>query len=198
MENKKKVIGIILIIVGFVFVLNSFSGITGFVIAESVGKGISGVLGLVLIIGGALIFMGGKRNLYEILRDAVETPHGTLKMRDTKDALKYTDLKARERYTEELPKKSEYEKFLENNGYLNNEAAKNLFKNQIPEKLGEMIKIAKKCPYDVFPGEGDGNRVKNSDGGIITELGSHKRCNDKNLQRGRLKAMASGLSSWRT
>ena len=195
--NAQKTLGAILILTGIVLILNSFSGITGFVVAESLGKSVSSILGLVFVIGGVLVFMSG-RSLSEILSDATKTAYGTLKMRDTPDALRYTDLKVKERYEEEKPiKKSNYQKFLDKNSYFDNEASKYLFRNHIPNSSKEMVKIAKKCPYDIFPKEGDGIRVKNSEGDIITELGSHSE-NSKDTQRGRLKAMARGRSSWRT
>ncbi len=60
-----KILGIILFLVGCIFILNSFSGITGFVVAESVGKGVSGILGLVLVIGGVLVFVEGREKIEE-------------------------------------------------------------------------------------------------------------------------------------
>ena len=50
-------VGLLLLAVGTVFLLNSFSGMTGFVVLENVGKGASGVLGIVLVLGGILMFM---------------------------------------------------------------------------------------------------------------------------------------------
>lgn len=54
--EKRKIIGTTLILIGFLFILNSFPGITGFAVAESVGNGVSGILGLVFVVGGVLVF----------------------------------------------------------------------------------------------------------------------------------------------
>ena len=70
MEKNKimKLLGITLIFIGFLFILNASSGITGFAVAESIGRGISGIIGLVLIIGGVVVFISAnnKKNLEEI------------------------------------------------------------------------------------------------------------------------------------
>jgi putative component of toxin-antitoxin plasmid stabilization module len=52
----------VLIFIGAVLILNSLSGITGFVIAEAIGTGISGIIGLALVIGGVVLFAGGIEN----------------------------------------------------------------------------------------------------------------------------------------
>jgi hypothetical protein len=67
----RKVFGIVLIIAGIVFILNSFVGITGFAVLEGVfgeiGEGWSFVIGLVLV-GGALVFLL-KKEVSDYLRD---------------------------------------------------------------------------------------------------------------------------------
>jgi energy-coupling factor transporter transmembrane protein EcfT len=49
--------GIFLILMGSLFILNSLSGITGFIIAKSIGKNISSIFGFVLVVGGILVLM---------------------------------------------------------------------------------------------------------------------------------------------
>ena len=56
----QKAAALIFMIVGAVLILNSLSGITGFVISESIGTSVSGILGLVFIIGGVLLFVNGR------------------------------------------------------------------------------------------------------------------------------------------
>jgi len=71
----RKVFGIVLIIAGIVFILNSFVGITGFAVLEGVfgeiGEGWSFVIGLVMIILGAITFLyqgdlEGRIKIYEV------------------------------------------------------------------------------------------------------------------------------------
>ena len=64
----QKAAGMISILIGIFFILNSFSGITGFAVAEGIGKGTSGILGLVFVVGGILVFM------VEDLEGKVKTP----------------------------------------------------------------------------------------------------------------------------
>ena len=59
--EKRKILGAILILIGFVLILNSFSGMTGFAVADSIGKGVSSILGFVFVIGGFLVFIGGQQ-----------------------------------------------------------------------------------------------------------------------------------------
>lgn len=116
----QKAASIISILIGIFFILNSFSGMTGFVIAESVGKGISGILGLVLIIGGVLVFMSGRRSLQDIIDERTGVTH--------KESKKYKELvdyyekeKKGVRKMDEVPEEQitfeEYEKFLNNKFY---------------------------------------------------------------------------------
>ena len=57
---KKRVFiiqGLVFIVVGAIFLINSFSGITGAVVLENVNVSVSAVVGLVFVIVGILIFM---------------------------------------------------------------------------------------------------------------------------------------------
>jgi len=60
----KRVIGVLLVVVGVVFILNSLSGVTGFAVLEDVigqvGDTWSLVGGLVLVVGGVLVFASGR------------------------------------------------------------------------------------------------------------------------------------------
>lgn len=56
-ERVIKSIWILLIVVGVLLLLNSFSGITGFVVSENLQGGLSIVWGLVFIVGGILLFV---------------------------------------------------------------------------------------------------------------------------------------------
>lgn len=54
-----KNLGIFFFLIGVVLILNSLSGITGFIIAERVGTSVSGILGLVFLVVGVLLFVSG-------------------------------------------------------------------------------------------------------------------------------------------
>lgn len=58
--QMEKIIGALMFFIGTILILNSFSGITGFVVAESIGKGISSILGFALIVGGILFMAEGR------------------------------------------------------------------------------------------------------------------------------------------
>ena len=61
--NWKKSLGAVSFLVGIVLILNAGSGITGFVIAEGVGVGVSFFIGLVFLIGGlGLMISRGEYN----------------------------------------------------------------------------------------------------------------------------------------
>ncbi len=53
----KKGIGSILAFIGIVLILNSFSGITGFVIIENINKNVSGIFGFAFFVAGVLLFL---------------------------------------------------------------------------------------------------------------------------------------------
>ena len=53
--------GIISIIIGFLFILNSFSGITGFAVFDDLGRGKSSIIGVVLIIAG-IVLLSARRD----------------------------------------------------------------------------------------------------------------------------------------
>lgn len=53
----RKIIGIILFLIGAILIFNSFSGMTGFVVSNLVGKGISSILGFGFIIGGGILLI---------------------------------------------------------------------------------------------------------------------------------------------
>ena len=55
--NKKRFLGILLFWIGVIIILNSFSGITGFVISGNIYKTGFSLIGLVFVIGGLGIFM---------------------------------------------------------------------------------------------------------------------------------------------
>ena len=66
--QKKKIISLGSIVIGIIILLNSFSGITGFIVLEDVGKTASSILGIVLVISGILLLMAreGKGGLEKI------------------------------------------------------------------------------------------------------------------------------------
>lgn len=70
MEKRRlKILGAISILIGTFFVLNASSGITGFAIANSVGKNVSGILGLMLVVGGVILFMNKLEDKIRIYQD---------------------------------------------------------------------------------------------------------------------------------
>ena len=54
--KKLKVIGLLLLLTGIIFVFDSQVGITGFVVAENYGARFGTLIGMVLIIGGVVLF----------------------------------------------------------------------------------------------------------------------------------------------
>lgn len=64
MVNKKRGFGTFLILIGFAIILSSLTGITGNVISsENLEKSISSILGLAFVIGGLVVFIGGRSKL---------------------------------------------------------------------------------------------------------------------------------------
>lgn len=61
-RSVMRALGILLILAGVLFVLNSFSGITGFAVAELVGKATGSIIGLVFIVGGIVLFLRGQES----------------------------------------------------------------------------------------------------------------------------------------
>ncbi|MFH1586070.1 MAG: phage holin family protein [archaeon] len=93
---KERGLGSLMLIFGLILLATSHPAITGYVISDKI-TAFNSIVAFVLIVGGVLV-MVGRRNLNDILKDSYTTPHGTLKMKDTKDALRYTDLKAKQKY----------------------------------------------------------------------------------------------------
>ena len=72
--KKSRILGVVLIIIGFLFILNSLSSITGFAVAESIGKGASSLVGIALVIGGVLMFISKKeKRVNKLERDLLNT-----------------------------------------------------------------------------------------------------------------------------
>jgi len=99
--RKGAVLGIIFLILGVFFLINSFSGITGFVIVEDFGRGISGILGVVFVLVGILLFSAGnygqeayrkrESKLREILGEKFEQLSDTLKIAYNKSYRRYLE-----------------------------------------------------------------------------------------------------------
>ncbi len=60
-----KVLGILSVILGIFFLLNAYTSITGFVIAEKIGKGVSSILGIVFIAVGIGLLSYRSSEAYE-------------------------------------------------------------------------------------------------------------------------------------
>ena len=60
---KKRLLGGIFILIGAVLILNSLSGITGFVVIEDVKSNTGGIFGIVLLIAGFLLFFSVESDL---------------------------------------------------------------------------------------------------------------------------------------
>jgi hypothetical protein len=68
-----KIAGAILFLIGIVLIFNSFSGITGFVVLENIGKGVSSIFGLVFVLGGlALLMIQGSASIDDLVEDIHE------------------------------------------------------------------------------------------------------------------------------
>jgi len=57
--NIVRFLGVLLFWIGIVFVLNSFTGMSGYAIVDDIGKGEGSILALVFIIGGLVLFLKG-------------------------------------------------------------------------------------------------------------------------------------------
>ena len=65
---KRRILGGILIVAGILLILSKASGITGFSIIESMDRTTSSILGLALIIGGALILISKQQREWDRFR----------------------------------------------------------------------------------------------------------------------------------
>ena len=54
-------IGILFLIVGFVYLFNFSSGITGFVVFDNVGQGLSGLAGLWFVFSGLIVLYASRK-----------------------------------------------------------------------------------------------------------------------------------------
>ncbi|MBU0760295.1 MAG: hypothetical protein KJ600_03980 [Nanoarchaeota archaeon] len=54
-----KILGILLIVIGIVVLLDTFTGITGLVVLEDIGRTAGSVIGIVFVLVGVLVFMSG-------------------------------------------------------------------------------------------------------------------------------------------
>jgi len=80
-KRPVQILGIIVILIGIVFLINSFQ-ITGFVVLKDVGRTAGSVFGIVFVIGGILLFMagrheGGSGGLELIAEDGIAAPSTT-------------------------------------------------------------------------------------------------------------------------
>lgn len=91
MMKKRRVAGLVMLIVGAFFLFSSYSGITGFVIAKSVSRGTISVVGIALFIGGLILSLVvgserrsrpgeleeklGKINNVRIMRELISDAH---------------------------------------------------------------------------------------------------------------------------
>lgn len=77
MSGKRglRILGILYLILGIIILLNSFSGVTGFVVFEDADVSGSGFLGVVFVVIGILILMAAKDN-YTLRREAHDQDRG--------------------------------------------------------------------------------------------------------------------------
>jgi len=52
--------GIFMFLIGFVFLINYFSGITGYVVTNEISQEFSSTAGIVLVVGGLMLFISGR------------------------------------------------------------------------------------------------------------------------------------------
>jgi len=64
-----KYFGVLLIVAGFILLLNSFSGITGFVVFEGVSSRVGGIVGIVLVLGGVGILVSIETRNRKVLQE---------------------------------------------------------------------------------------------------------------------------------
>ena len=52
--------GIFMFLTGFVFLINYFSGITGYVVTTEISREFSSMAGIILVVGGLMLFISGR------------------------------------------------------------------------------------------------------------------------------------------
>lgn len=79
--NKRdlRIVGIFSIFLGIVFLLDSFSGITGFVVFEGIKKSASSILGTIFIVGGLILVIVVEGGLERKTRKIVQEIDQTLR-----------------------------------------------------------------------------------------------------------------------
>lgn len=70
-KRVMKYLGLFFLVIGFIFILNSFFGITGYAIIEDASKGTSSILGYVFIVIGTVLFLARRRVDYNIVASKV-------------------------------------------------------------------------------------------------------------------------------
>ena len=98
-----KLTGVILILIGIILILNSLSGITGFVISESIGTSVSGIIGLAFIIGGVFfLFLSSRKqkegNLAKMVKDSGTIITNPKKLRKISKQMGYNGMWVKEGY----------------------------------------------------------------------------------------------------
>ncbi len=140
MKNKLKSWGIFLFLLGSFILLDSFSGITGYAVAEQVGKITSSIFGLIFILGGLGMFLsGGKINTYNKIVGGLYTTlatksaygHHTEKIKDVTNTL--------EKYGPQKIVKKVIKKQIKS-GYLNSIEDDSVSLTMDTNKLEEIIK----------------------------------------------------------
>jgi len=81
----KRAVGVLLFWIGVVFILNEFSGITGYIVMEN-AKGFGSIFGLIFIIGGLALFLE-KSKLELIVEESLQESEEGYKIKDPKGYL---------------------------------------------------------------------------------------------------------------
>lgn len=172
--NQKRILGISLVITSTIISLANLT-LTGAVIGLS--KTIFSLLGIVLFIAGVLLLVSREEGVKYLERDErLEKILGKERFRGLKPnkAIKYN--KSLRRYEERLAREKAFEsKYnLESLKLLKNEATECLARGYIPMKRDELLRLARRCGYDIVPG-GEGMIIKDKKTRKkITEIGKHK------------------------
>jgi|SRR3989344_500283 len=63
-ERGLRITGIILVVIGIILIFNSFSNITSYVVYEDVPQGVGSVVGIIIVIGGAILMSMKRQEAY--------------------------------------------------------------------------------------------------------------------------------------
>ncbi len=97
--KTSRIISLLLVLFGFIFVFNSLSGITGNIIIEKFDEQVSSIFGLVLILLGLIVFLSGlEKNLAQEVMESGAVITDPRKLRKIATRMGYSGRNVKEGY----------------------------------------------------------------------------------------------------